>query len=122
MTDTHLTIEDRATFERLLAEYANAEMDCVRASGRRHSAMHAVHDYVNARTKRLITESQVAEVGKPRPFHEAEATRGAKHYKRDAPVQDCPCVTCCEERALSSIGTPAEGLPFTPSPAESGGN
>jgi hypothetical protein len=60
VTDTNLTLDERQKLERLLAEYANAEMDCVRASGRRHNALHAVLDFVNDRTKQVVSDNAAA--------------------------------------------------------------
>lgn len=145
----YLTLDERHSFESLLAEYANAEMDLVRATGRRHNASHAIQDWVNARTARLATDAYhegIASVhvaaldaaetaaleaqadaissapqvptGTPyklKPFHDAEIARGERHLKQDAPVGDCGCPTCCEKRALASIGSPSETA-FDPPP------
>lgn len=136
MKTTNLTLEERAQFERLLAEYANAEMDCVRAHTRRHDASHAIQDWVNARTKSLVSaalegmtaapiitmQGDFVPTGTPyklRPFHDAEVARGEKHLKQDAPVGDCSCPTCCEVRALRGILTNAPTAPILDT---SGGN
>lgn len=140
MTEFNLTLEERSKFESLLAEYANAEMDCIRASGRRHDALHRVLDYVNGRTalqiasgyQRGVVEGMSREeVAMPSvldevhtipddvptgttmavPFTTNELEAGAMHYKHDAPVDCCQCGVCCTARALKSIGKPATLLP-----------
>lgn len=42
-----LSLDDRQKFESLLTEHANASLDVVRATGRRHDALHRLLDYVN---------------------------------------------------------------------------
>lgn len=122
--DTKLTLEDRSKFESLLAEYANAEMDLMRATSRRHDALHRILGYVNKRTATLVEEAKAAQpelamivthdevavevpagTQTPKAFHDAEVARGAKHYRKDAPVPECSCATCCEARALAGILT-----------------
>lgn len=53
----NLTLDERHKFESLLAEYANAEMDVMRATGRRHDALSRIREYVNDRTNQLATEA-----------------------------------------------------------------
>jgi hypothetical protein len=57
-----------------------------------------------------------------KPFLDADIARGSKHYTHDAPVISCGCSTCCEVRALASIGKPAEGLPYATVEAVTTGN
>lgn len=136
----NLTLDERAKFESLLAEYANAEMDCVRASGRRHNALHAVQHYVNDRTKQKMLDAYERGVlavrgepplPNPKALLDADVVRGAKHEKSDAPVEGCGCATCCEiradqrERAKADLRQIAEtGNNLTPTPISdtSGGN
>lgn len=133
-----MSLDERAKFESLLAEYANAEMDCVRSSGRRHNAMHAILDYINDRTRKTINAALAEQLGQmptgpstAKPLHDAEIARGAKHSKEGTPVGDCSCITCCEARAfvreqakadLRQIAETGNNLKPAPISDTSGGN
>lgn len=140
MTKTlDLTLEERAKFESLLTEHANAWMDVVRATERRHKALHAVNDYVNHRTGRLASDAYhegLYENRAPLPpivpmgtqqdctdvLTDEEIAAGTAHARGPwVPLKGCGCSTCCEYRALAGIGTTTE-VAFTPDPATSGGN
>lgn len=126
---TNLTLEERSKFESLLAEYANAEMDCVRATGRVHDALHAVEAWANERTKRVADESAKAAFGAPsgmivptgtppdatavaeamgalRAWTPDEIGKGFYHAVGPwVPVKNCSCRTCVEHRSNSRGGT-----------------
>jgi hypothetical protein len=107
VSDTKLTLEDRSKFESLLAEYANAEMDCVRAVGRRHDALHRVLDYVNTRVALADSGAFGAVPPCPPP---------PLHYYSES----CACVACCEERSRKvPVGT-TKAVPFTSNELEAG--
>lgn len=133
---TNLTLDERHEFESLLAEYANAEMDCVRATGRVHNAMHAVEDYVNARTKRIANETaerkpDVVPTGTPpaccadwtMPVPPTDIANGVYHTKGPwVPVVGCGCNTCGTTRARAGSSQTVSELVYAPNPATSGGN
>src|ERR1044071_4961525 len=121
----NMSLDERQQFEKLLAEYANAEMDVVRSAGRRHIALHACIDFINARTNVEVREAFKAgadygyEMPRPpsppnvptgtmridrlEPISNEHLDMGAMHLKgiEGLPVDCCQCATCCEVRSLA---------------------
>jgi len=138
----NMSLDERQQFEKLLAEYANAEMDVVRSAGRRHNALHACIDFINKRTNNELREAfklgidygyelphppPIVPTGTMRverlePIAQHHLDQGARHLENveGLPVYGCACSTCCEKRALANIGRVEPPAP--PISDTSGGN
>lgn len=123
-----LTLDDRAKFESLLTEFANASMDELRAAGRRHDAMHRLLAYVNDRTKQAYHEGidmGVAKTASPL-VHPHDCVCGecgpvGHDHAQPIPQEHCVCAVCREtrERQRTAAAILAVGAPISDT---SGGN
>lgn len=98
---TDLTLEERAEFEALLTEHANAWMDVMRATERRHKAMHAINDYVNTRTLRLVQIAKQPPPPAPPPFA-MPSFPVCGVVPVVGPRVGCACKTCSQARETAA--------------------
>lgn len=116
---TIMTMEERSEYERLLTEYANASMDHVRSSNRRHDALHACINWVTERAARAVgarvsVDAPMFEddvpTGTPPPGVKLNALNHATpvHTSVDpgVPHESCLCIVCNDARAALRVQKP----------------